>query len=286
MRRRQHAIEGQDQEVRRVQHQVDEHDDGRAEHQRPRNRPLRVARLLCGVRHHMPSAEGEQPRRQATEETGGGHSSCGGRRRQRAPAEQQREEQDNRADLRHRQTGLHRAAWTDAHVVDAGQGENAANGGDPDPGIGHRHDGRGIPGEHHRNSRDDPGVHAPEHRPAPQKSGSRRKHLPEEHVHAAGPGKRRRQFGADARAKPCERAGNSPYEQHAPEARNRAAHFRRLNKDRRADDGAHHHRGGLHQPDRSGQWLVSQRSSLKSQVSSLNAEGPPQVNHTAPHREC
>jgi hypothetical protein len=245
-----HAIERQHQQIRAIQQQVYHYDDRRAERQRARNRAFGVTRFLGGVRDHVPPAEREKAGDQPAEKSRRRDRARGNWRVQCAHAEEQHEQQTDRRDLRDRQTSLHRTAGTDAGIVDCRQRENAAHRGQPDAAIGHRYDSRRVAREDHRNSGDDPGVHAPEHRPAPEEAGRRRKHLAKEDVDAAGPRIRRRKLGADTGAKPRERAGRDPHEHHAAEARHRAAHFGGLHEDRAADDRADDHRHRLHETDR------------------------------------
>ena len=167
--------------------------------------------------------------------------------------------------------GLHRAAGPHADVVDRREHDDAGDGDEADAEIAQRHDRRRVAAEHHRDGGDDAGVHAPEHRPAPEEPGGRRKHLAEEDVDAAGARVGGRQLGADARAEPGQRAGDDPDQQHAAEGRHRAADLGRLHEDRRADDGADDHRGGLGQADRARE-LVGHRRACYHRLTSWRCD--------------
>ena len=106
-----------------------------------------------------------------------------------AVAEQKAADNEHRDDreLGGGQPGLQPAAGARPPVVDRRQHHD-----DPDGENSRvrRHDVtqqiRGVAREHRRNRRNDPRVHRPEHRPAPQKSRERRERIPQEDVEAAG----------------------------------------------------------------------------------------------------
>ena len=91
--------------------------------------------------------------------------------------------------------GLQAAALADADVVDRREHEDDADRDDADAGDRRAARSSRVAREHHRDRRDDAGVHAPEHRPAPEKTE------PAGESSRAGRRRRRRCAGRPRRAR-------------------------------------------------------------------------------------
>ncbi len=245
---RNHRVEGQHVQVHDVQRDVAQRDDGGPDHQGSRDGLPGVERLACHVGHHVPPAEGEQPcrhRARKPHQHVGRLAAAGKVRELRSEHESGEDDREDRQQLAGRERRLEAAAESDAEVID---GRENQDGGNRRPALfprRERHEVGEIAREDHGNGRDDPGVHAPEHRPGPEKPDRRRERFGEEHVDAAGPGKGRRQFRADQRSGNRQKASERPRREQPGRRRHRAAHLRGLHEDRRADDGADDHRGGV-----------------------------------------
>ena len=145
---------------------------------------------------------------------------------------------------------------------------------DADAAVAGGNEERGIAGEDHRDGRDDPGVHAPEHRPAPQEAGERRERVAHENVDAAGLRKRGRQLRADQRAEQRQHAARDPDEHDLARRVEVPRDLGRLHEDRRADDRSGDHRGRMDQRERAGQldhWpgMVTEREDEREETSWL-----------------
>ncbi len=92
---------------------------------------------------------------------------------------------------------------------------------------------------------DDAGVHAPEHRPAPQKACERRERVAQEDIEAAGLREGGRELAAHERAKQRQYAARQPHQHDFERRAQVACDFRGLDEDRCADDGAGDHRDGV-----------------------------------------
>ncbi len=199
----------------------------------------------------MPAAVGEEAGDERQDEALPRHlPRRGGSRRRAAPQQPGRHQRRDGEELGRREQILHPAAVPHTEVVDRREHDDQRHGGEPQAELAHRHEVRRVAGEDHRDGGDDPGVHAPEHRPAPEKAGGGRPGLLQEHIDAARAGKGRRQLGADQRAEQRQHAGGQPHQQDAGNGRNLAGDLRRLHEDRGADDGADDHRRGMRQAER------------------------------------
>ena len=155
----------------------------------------------------------------------------------------------DRQHLRPSERRLENASLAHTPVVDPGEEKDRA----------HRHgagsevsEGNEVPrvaGKDHGDGRDDTGVHGPEHCPAPEKAQGRRVRFPKEDIDAPRGGKGRCQLGAHQRAEEREATGNSPYQEDPRHGRHLPRDLGGLHEDRRPDDRAHDHGGGVVEAD-------------------------------------
>ena len=244
------AIERQDVEVHGVERDVRRGDDQRPDQQRPGDRAARLAGLLGRVRDHVPSAEREQARRDR-----GRHGApprpgaCDARPHEvlRQPPAQPESGDDDYRDGQNLADGercLHGTPERHADVVDRREQQHGTDRHGFESRVAERHEVGDVAGEHHRDRGDDPGVHAPEHRPTPQEPQRGRIRLTQEHVDAAAQRKRGGELRADQGARQRQGAGEGPYEDDARHRPHLARDHRGLYENRCADDRAHDHRRG------------------------------------------
>ena len=227
-------------------------------------------RLLGVVAHHVPAAEGEQRRRygegkigqtaaaQDREALSSNSAHAGIDRRagvdrvlrcwlpQRQPDD---DDQDDRSHFDQGKRGLEIATVPHAAVVDSRQHQDGRYRHHPRRGVVERHDEARVGSEHHGQGSNDPGVHDPEHRPAPEKAEPVTK-LPAQ-VDVDSPARRHRrcQLGDDQSAEHGEHAGGQPDQRRAGHRRHLPDDLGWLYEDRGTDDRADNHGNGVSQPD-------------------------------------
>ena len=222
------------------------------ENEGPRDRAGGIHRLPRRVGDHVPAAEREQPCADRQHECPGPDLPTRGRGRPAAGGREpppHRDERGDGDDLDGGERRLHPPAVNDAGVVDGREHEDDAGREAALPALLEGDEDGGVPREHHRDGRQDPGVHGPEHRPAPEEAGGGAERLGEEHVDPAGARERRGQLGADQRPAHGEGSGGEPGERDGRGRGEEPRDLGGLDEDRRADDDAHHHGGGLRQTE-------------------------------------
>ncbi len=245
-----HTVERQHVEIHGVERDVRRGDGQCPDEQRPGDRAARVARFLRGVRDHVPPAEGEQARRHRRRHGAPPRSRARHARShevlRQPPAQPESGDDDRRdgQDLADGEPRLHRAAERHAEIVHGREQQHGADCHGFEPRVAERHEVGDVAGEHHRDGGDDPGVHAPEHRPAPQETERGRIRLAQEHVNTAAQGKRRSELRADQGARQRQHAGEGPHQHDARHRAHLAGDHRGLHENRRADDRPHDHRRG------------------------------------------